>query len=537
VQPNDAQFLECLTAQSKLSMANGALKNAEDIQVGDLVLGWDLQKLVPSRVSYVGENGVRDVIRITTHRGRVLTATANHPYFASKRQRCEKCGRNHIEKSTHTGLAGRWYKAEELSVGDYVRVGLGYSFDGEMPEETAWLLGVLIGDGHLKNERQISFTNIDKGVISHTQSVAKLHGFELRYQSGCKYNFAGGGYGAKNTLRHFIRTYNLAGLRSHTKKVPDAVLYGGKSAWVGFLSGLIDTDGTVRPETAKQPLVRIDSVSRELLSVCQHLFALLGIQSALVEEEQTYKGELGIRYGLSVCGRSEVAKAAQVLNCHHVEKRRRLNVWAQHMPSAREHEDFFLFDRVVSVEQLLPERTISIEIEGTHTHVTNGLITHNSRQFQIDEVCRWFRVTAQKVANLMRATFNNVEHLDIAHVKDTLVPWVTRLEQEADLKLFGANRQNLFSRINVNSLLRGDFKSRNDAYSVGRNGGWLTPNDIRRLEDMDPIESEYGDSYLAPVNNRVIGQNGNVLFEPTTATGQQIVTPSTTEPARNGALH
>jgi HK97 family phage portal protein len=160
-----------------------------------------------------------------------------------------------------------------------------------------------------------------------------------------------------------------------------------------------------------------------------------------------------------------------------------------------------------------------------------------SRQFQIDEVCRWFRVTAQKVANLMRATFNNVEHLDIAHVKDTLVPWVTRLEQEADLKLFGSNRQNLFSRINVNSLLRGDFKSRNDAYSIGRNGGWLTPNDILRLEDMDPIESEYGDSYLAPVNMRVIGQNGNVLFEPTTATGQQIVTPSTTEPARNGALH
>ena len=58
-------------------------------------------------------------------------------------------------------------------------------------------------------------------------------------------------------------------------------------------------------------------------------------------------------------------------------------------------------------------------------------------------------------------------------------------------------REEYFIRFKVDGLLRGDYKSRMEGYAIGRQNGWLSANDIRSLEDMNPIESEEGgDLYL-----------------------------------------
>lgn len=123
-----------------------------------------------------------------------------------------------------------------------------------------------------------------------------------------------------------------------------------------------------------------------------------------------------------------------------------------------------------------------------------------SRKFQVSEICRWFRVPPHKVADLERATFSNIEHQAIEFVQDTILPWCKRLEQEVDLKLFGVARQgNVHTRLNVDTLLRGDIKSRFEAYGQARQWGWLSVNDIRRLENSNGI-GEDGDIYLQPSN-------------------------------------
>lgn len=123
-----------------------------------------------------------------------------------------------------------------------------------------------------------------------------------------------------------------------------------------------------------------------------------------------------------------------------------------------------------------------------------------SRKFQISEVARWFRVPPHKLADLERATFSNIEHQSLEFVTDTLLPWVRRLETEAQVKLIGRNNRSgrLYTKINMNALLRGDMASRHAAYATGRQWGWLSANDIRELEDQNPIPG--GDEYLAPVN-------------------------------------
>ena len=119
-----------------------------------------------------------------------------------------------------------------------------------------------------------------------------------------------------------------------------------------------------------------------------------------------------------------------------------------------------------------------------------------SRKFQVSEICRWFRVPPHKVADLDRATFSNIEHQSIEFVQDTILPWCRRLEQEIDAKLFG--RWEATTRLNIDTLLRGDIVARYTAYDKGRLGGWLSANDVRRLENLNPIE--HGDIYLQPLN-------------------------------------
>jgi HK97 family phage portal protein len=123
-----------------------------------------------------------------------------------------------------------------------------------------------------------------------------------------------------------------------------------------------------------------------------------------------------------------------------------------------------------------------------------------SRKFQVSEIARWFRVPPHKLADLERATFSNIEHQALEFVTDTLVPWITRLETEAQIKLIGRyNRMGrVYTKINVGGLLRGDMASRFAAYAVGRQWGFLSANDIREKEDMNPVAG--GDEYFAPMN-------------------------------------
>jgi HK97 family phage portal protein len=120
-----------------------------------------------------------------------------------------------------------------------------------------------------------------------------------------------------------------------------------------------------------------------------------------------------------------------------------------------------------------------------------------SRKFQPIEICRWFGVPPHKVFALERATWSNIEHQELEFVSDAVQPVVTQLEQEADLKLFGRiNRGVLYTKLNMAALLRGDMKSRFEAYEVAHRNGWLNADEIRGLEDLNPLPKGLGKLYV-----------------------------------------
>jgi HK97 family phage portal protein len=121
-----------------------------------------------------------------------------------------------------------------------------------------------------------------------------------------------------------------------------------------------------------------------------------------------------------------------------------------------------------------------------------------TRKYQVEEVARFFGVPPHKVGALDRATFSNIEHQAMEFVQDCIRPRVVNWEQQVRRQLFReADKGKYFAEFILGGLLRGDAKTRAEYYRVGRNDGWLSANDIRELENMNPIPAEQGgDDYL-----------------------------------------
>jgi HK97 family phage portal protein len=121
-----------------------------------------------------------------------------------------------------------------------------------------------------------------------------------------------------------------------------------------------------------------------------------------------------------------------------------------------------------------------------------------TRKYQTEEICRIYRVPPHLVADLDKATFSNIEHQSISFVVHTIRPWLVRLEQAMNKALlYSAERHRYFIEFNVDGLLRGDYESRMRGYATARQNGWMSANDIRRLENMNLIpKEEGGDLYL-----------------------------------------
>ena len=131
----------------------------------------------------------------------------------------------------------------------------------------------------------------------------------------------------------------------------------------------------------------------------------------------------------------------------------------------------------------------------------------SSRQFSIEEVARIFNVPPHMLKDLSKSSFNNIEMQSQEFVTYTLMPYITRIEQEMNLKLFRTNELGkTFIEFNVNGLLRGDVKSRTEAYKTAITNGYMSINEVRQKENMNSLEG--GDKHFMQMNMTTIDKIG-----------------------------
>lgn len=122
------------------------------------------------------------------------------------------------------------------------------------------------------------------------------------------------------------------------------------------------------------------------------------------------------------------------------------------------------------------------------------------RQFQRTEICSIYRIPPHMIGDLTKSSFSNITQQSLEFVKYTILPWCRRIEMamHRDLMTPADRKRGMYVEYVVDGLERADIRTRYEAYKTGVNGGWLSPNEVRKKENLDPRPG--GDIYLAPLN-------------------------------------
>lgn len=172
----------------------------------------------------------------------------------------------------------------------------------------------------------------------------------------------------------------------------------------------------------------------------------------------------------------------------------------------REHAGLDQSHRLLILEEGLGYTATGVEPEKAQMLAT--------RNFAVVDTARWLRIPSTLLSAVHEGsslTYRNAQEQLQAYVDHCLGPWATCWEQELNSKLVPSLEVgNFYFKHAFAGLLKGDLAARYGAFKVGTEGGWLSVNDVRDLEDMNPVPG--GDAYRTPTPTpapQEVPSNGN----------------------------
>lgn len=128
-------------------------------------------------------------------------------------------------------------------------------------------------------------------------------------------------------------------------------------------------------------------------------------------------------------------------------------------------------------------------------------------QLTRQQIAAAYRVPLHMIGDLSNASFSNIEHQSLEFVKYTLLPWIKAWEMELNRKLLPVSiRMSHYFRFNVEGLLRGDLKARMEAHTKAVQWGIMNRDEVRAIENLNPIPDGMGQIFLTPLNMIPIDQ-------------------------------
>lgn len=321
---------KCVTEDTPVLLRNGETIAAKDLIVGDEVVSWTEEKgLHVNPVDYVGDNGVKPIIKIVTELGQELECTENHPMLISRKN------------NTKT-----WVKAEDVVKGDVAYASVGWNLHPERTEEkwplpkglSPYVYGVLWCLYNMRGSLEVdSLIRLPKASREGLKSELKDLGFKKNRQ------------GQFITATGLDKISRKAGwtpqqvVETLTQEVPLYVMSASRESQDAFLCGV--TEVFNNPELCEDGIIVVHKNKRSLTSLVE-LYMSIGIVAYQGQDSRT-----GLLY----------AKLP----------RTKWDTIYAHGPHPV---------RVTKVERLAPKATIAIEVRDAHTHITSGLISHNTNR-------------------------------------------------------------------------------------------------------------------------------------------------------------
>jgi len=420
------QVEKCIASKVIFFMHDGSHKTTTDLKIGDLVSSFDITtgKAVRGRVTFVGENGVKPIFKVTTRMKRQTFVTQNHPFLK---------------------LFG-WVSCEELSVGDLIATPQACGGFGETHDPNrARILGYLIGDGYF-GRSPFGLTQtpgpLAEDFCQIIQTWDKINNIRVDSRSGSlRIDLPTNG-----STRQYITELGLNNKKSAEKFIPLPCFDYDEESTRQLLRGLWGTDGHCKNVTRSKIDLVYCSISKQLVYDVQRLLLKFGVVSTIRENTPAvYKGTKKRAHILRVVGQRsfenffykigpipgkefnlpsddllengnldriprEVKPFLKERYRQFLERKKNEEGSTNGKYTVRSHKlDFkgpykgysrgkfrkfceliddkdlwdilnaeVFWDEVVSIEELPPEMTYGVEIEQYHNHVTDGIITHNT---------------------------------------------------------------------------------------------------------------------------------------------------------------
>lgn len=359
---------KCLAPDTELILRSGERILAKDAVAGQEIMSFAYGEIVYRRIAAVEEQPAAMTYRVKTDHGREIEVSEGHPFLVSGTQWRDGMPKYH-KYSANDPKVGKhsWSAVEDLAPGDRLVPALNWKRDLDDKSDLGWLLGVLAGDACGDGR----FSNGDKEI---TDKISENYELTPLKSSGTSVDWYIRG------IPEVLREHGLFGCNAYTKRVPEAVLRGSRSMALGYLAGLLDTDGCTvfrpKPNGKTTRLMEWYSVSEKNMRDLQTVLASIGINADVRIKRSRYKGETYTSWTVVVSNKADLKRLAEELPC--VRRRNVDNLTEFRKATTRGQFADVHLDKVESIEPIGETVTIGIEVEDTHVHVTNGLVTHNT---------------------------------------------------------------------------------------------------------------------------------------------------------------
>lgn len=218
--------------------------------------------------SHFYAGGRQSTLRLTTDCGYEVEGTPEHPLL---------CLRPSGELE--------WVALERIAREDYVAIARNVEAWGQIRIEEAYIMGVLVGDGHIVSGKTICLATADDEILGCFRAWGAKHGSKV-FKGSSKYDWR---ITSLELVRHANESLGLKSVLAPHKRVPEPVWGADKESARQFLRGLFDADGYCE----RYGYLGITSASRGLIHDVQLLLLKFGIVSSRAARRASYiyKGE------------------------------------------------------------------------------------------------------------------------------------------------------------------------------------------------------------------------------------------------------
>lgn len=367
---------KCISPDTKITLSNGMTVFADTLSIGDEVMSWD-KNFKSSKIVAIQKNPLRKMYELVMRSGNILKVSGNHPIMTVR----------------------GFVNAENLTIGKRVLAWGGHELGGKQGDiNELWLLGLMIGDEACTKG---SITIANKDVLKKTENACLCINTKLRKNAG-KYNYSFSG------VWQFMRKWGIANKTSWYKKIPDEVFNLDIASKSAFIEGYFAADGTI----TKDGKAGFTTVSENLAYGLHDLLKTIGIFSTVNFYRYKYssfyridiKDPIGLNNfsKLNLLGKIHVIKSNQdgywrsvpkewreVAKPQKARKRgyridnkydtsyTKFNKFAKELNLEWASTNEVIWDEIQKINEYQGE-SIDIEVEGTHTFLAGGVVTHNS---------------------------------------------------------------------------------------------------------------------------------------------------------------